>query len=201
VAPWPTRRPRGSGRPGLNRGQCLRAAGGARGAGARIPWPGSGSLARPLRRAPCGPRAPRARSRGGWWGCGGGGQATKRSGEQATPQWAADYRHRPWVEHRISELIHPGPRPAQYRGRAQTRRQALFTAAVANLTRLAVVWRGAHSGRSTVDRGRGHPPGPVRDDRGVEHGVRRQFHSASRPSDRYPCSRSGQGRTPRRPGD
>jgi IS5 family transposase len=62
--------------------------------------------------------------------------------EQATDAWKADYRVRPRVEHKISELVHHGIRQARYLGLAKTQLQLLFTAAVVNLKRLGVLCQG-----------------------------------------------------------
>ena len=62
--------------------------------------------------------------------------------EQETEAWKAEYRVRPRVEHKISELVHHGMRQARYVGLVKTQLQLLFTAAVVNLKRLAVLCAG-----------------------------------------------------------
>jgi IS5 family transposase len=62
--------------------------------------------------------------------------------EQETEAWKADYRVRPRIEHKISELVHHGLRQARYFGLAKTQLQLLFTAAVVNLKRLSVLCPG-----------------------------------------------------------
>ena len=62
--------------------------------------------------------------------------------EQATDAWKADYRVRPRVEHKISELVHHGIRQARYIGRVKTELQLLFTAAVVNVKRLGKLCQG-----------------------------------------------------------
>lgn len=62
--------------------------------------------------------------------------------EQQTDAWKADYRVRPRVEHKISELVHHGIRQARYIGRVKTELQLLFTAAVVNLKRIGKLCQG-----------------------------------------------------------
>lgn len=59
--------------------------------------------------------------------------------EQETEAWKADYRVRPRIEHKISEIVHHGMRQARYLGLAKTQLQLLFTAAVVNLKRLGML--------------------------------------------------------------
>lgn len=59
--------------------------------------------------------------------------------EQQGESWKADYRLRPRVEHKISEIVHRGMRQARYLGRIKTELQLLFTAAVINLKRLGTL--------------------------------------------------------------
>lgn len=58
---------------------------------------------------------------------------------QTEPETAALLRRRAKVERKIAHLQHLGMRQARYRGKAKTRLQALFAAAVANFKRLAVI--------------------------------------------------------------
>gem|GEM_PF-6145015 len=69
-------------------------------------------------------------------------KAQRLRAEQATDAWKADYRVRPRVEHKISELVHHGIRQARYIGRVKTELQLLFTAAVVNVKRLGKLCQG-----------------------------------------------------------
>jgi hypothetical protein len=62
----------------------------------------------------------------------------KARARQRSPGFQQLWRRRQAVEHRVARMVQLGMRQARYRGRKKTLFQALLTAAVANLTLLAV---------------------------------------------------------------
>jgi len=62
----------------------------------------------------------------------------KARARQRSPDFQQLWRRRQAVEHRVARMVQLGMRQARYRGRQKTLFQALLTAAVANLTLLAV---------------------------------------------------------------